>query len=236
MKTALVTGAGSGLGAEIAVRLSELGFDVGVHFHSSREAAERVCERIESNGQRAFLLQANLGREAEVQKVRTEFEAEFSSLDLLVNNAGVYLAQDFYDQTEDDWFTELNSTATAVYFTTRALLPMLRQAKGRIINIGDGVCDHPGARTKSPAYHIGKTGVWILTRSIAKAEAEHGVAVNMISPGLLETSVGLDSEAAVPAGRFGKFDDISAALEFLAVHSTAYLTGSNLVIGGGWNL
>lgn len=236
MKTALVTGAGRGLGAAMAVRLSELGFDVGVHFHSSRESAERVCEQIEANGRRAALFQADLSRDAEARNLAAEFEAEFSTLDLLVNNAGVYLAKDFPDLSEEDWFAEFNSTATAVFFTTRALLPMLRTSKGRIVNIGDGSCDRPGARTKSPAYHIGKTGVWILTRSLARAEAEHGVAVNMISPGLLETSIGLESEDVVPAGRFGQFEDIFAALEFLATKSTPFLTGSNLVVGGGWNL
>jgi 3-oxoacyl-[acyl-carrier protein] reductase len=105
-----------------------------------------------------------------------------------------------------------------------------------VINIGDGACDRPGARTMAPAYHIGKTGVYILTRSFAQAEAAHGVAVNLVSPGLLETSVGLGSPTQVPAGRFGNFEDIFAAVDFLINIETPYVTGSNLIAGGGWNL
>ena len=89
------------------------------------------------------------------------------------------------------------------------------------------------------SYHIGKTGAWMLTRSFAKAEAEHGVAVNMVSPGLLENSVGLKENAEgddIPAGRYGTFGDVAEALGFLANAESTYLTGSNLAVGGGWNL
>ena len=88
-------------------------------------------------------------------------------------------------------------------------------------------------------YHIGKTGVWMLTRSFAKSLAGDGVAVNMVSPGLLDSSVGLagDAEAdGVPAGRYGTFDDVSAAVKFLATTDNTYLTGANLTVGGAWNL
>jgi len=168
--------------------------------------------------------------------MRDAIQAQLGPVTLLINNAGVYHETPFLELTEAQWFAELNSTATAVYFTTRAFIPMLRETRGRVINLGDGACDRPGARTMAPAYHIGKTGVYILTRSFAQSEAPHGVAVNMISPGLLETSVGLGSPDEVPAGRFGTFHDILAAVDFLIATDTSYLTGSNLIVGGGWNL
>ncbi len=233
---ALVTGGGSGLGAGLCRHLARSGWNVAIHYHSSRASAELVLRDIESAGQEGMLLPADLGREAEVTQLLAEFSSRFGHLELLINNAGVYHEKGFADLTEADWFTEFNSTATAVYFTTRACLPLLRASRGRVINIGDSACDRPGARTMAPAYHIGKTGVYILTRSFAKAEASHGVAVNLLSPGLLETSVGLGEPDEVPAGRFGTFEDIFAAVDFLTNVDTPYLTGSHLIAGGGWNL
>ena len=235
-KTALVTGGGSGLGAAICEHLAEIGYDVAIHYHTSHESAESVSQKVENLGRRSRIFQANLAHETEIQTMLEHYLETWDNLDLLINNAGVYHEKPFADLTAAEWHTELNSTATAVYFTTRTFLPLLRKTQGRVINIGDGACDRPGARSMAPAYHIGKTGVYILTRSFAQAEAEHGVAVNMVSPGLLETSVGLDSPDEVPAGRFGTFDDIFAAIDFLASADTPYITGSNLIVGGGWNL
>lgn len=232
----LVTGGGSGLGAAISRHLARSGWDVAIHYHSSVDSAQQVCREVESVGHKGILLQADLGREAEVSRMLTEFSQHFSHLELLINNAGVYHEKEFANLSEAEWFSEFNSTATAVYFTTRTFLPLLRASRGRVINIGDGACDRPGARSMAPAYHIGKTGVYILTRSFAQSEAPHGVAVNLLSPGLLETSVGLGTPDAVPAGRFGTFEDVFLALDFLANVDTPYLTGSHLIAGGGWNL
>ncbi len=233
---ALVTGGGSGLGAGLCRHLAAAGYDVAVHYHASAKGAEAVAADVRESGREALVVQADLGRESEVSVMRERVESAFEGLDLLINNAGVYHERDFLELTEDEWMAELHSTATAVYFTTRAFLPLLRARQGRVINVGDGACDRPGARTMAPAYHIGKTGVYILTRSFAQREAPNGVAVNMVSPGLLETSVGLEDEAPAPAGRFGTFEDIFAAVDFLAGVETRYLTGSNLIVGGGWNL
>ncbi|MBU6303556.1 MAG: SDR family NAD(P)-dependent oxidoreductase [Verrucomicrobia bacterium] len=233
---ALVTGGGSGLGAGLCRHLARSGWNVAIHYHSSRASAEGVLREVASTGREAMLLQADLGREPDVLRLVADFSSRFGHLELLINNAGVYHAKAFGDLTEAEWFSEFNSTATAVYFTTRACLPLLRASRGRIINIGDGACDRPGARSMAPAYHIGKTGVYILTRSFAQAEAPHGVAVNLLSPGLLETSVGLGHPQEVPAGRFGTFEDLFAAVDFLTNVDTPYLTGSHLIAGGGWNL
>lgn len=237
-KVALVTGSGSGLGARLALHLAARGYALAVHFHQSEAGALAVRKQIQALGRSAELFQADLTREAGALALAAGVAEAFGRLDLLVNNAGVYLATELLETTEAEWFRELNSTATAVYFTTRALLPLLRAARGRVVNLGDGACDRPGARVQSPGYHIGKTGVYILTRSFARSEAAHGVPVNLLSPGLLETSVGLTSPEAdaVPARRFGTSHDLLSALDFLAEEASPYLTGSNLIVGGGWNL
>jgi len=238
---AVVTGAGGGLGRALAVDLAAEGFSVLVHYHSSADGAGQTVDRIRRAGGGAEIVQADLSSEQGAIALAIAARSHFGRVDVLVNNSGAYAAKDLQSLSEVDWFSGINSTATATFFTTRALLPELKKASrgGRVINIGDGSCDRPGARQLAMGYHIGKTGVWMLTQSFAKSVAGDGVAVNMVSPGLLESSVGLKGNApadGVPAGRYGTFADISSAVRFLATTDNTYLTGANLTVGGGWNL
>lgn len=234
---ALVTGAGRGLGGAIAFSLAEAGFDVVVHYHRSEGGAQEVASRIRELGRRASVVAADLSVAADAERVRSVVEAGFGRLDVLVNNAGVYVGKHGLELSDGEWREGLDTTVTQTFFTTRALLPLLRASgRGRVVNIGDSGADRPGARDFAWSYHIGKTGVWILTRSLAAEEAMHGVAVNMVSPGFLENSVGSPGERGIPAGRKGAFDDVTGAVLYLASEASGYVTGSNVVVGGGWNL
>jgi len=234
---ALVTGAGTGLGRALALALARDGFDIALHYRSSETEALQTLEDIFARGRAAELFQADLAHEADALDLAESIRARFGRLDLLVNNAGVYHERPGLDLSEAEWFEGLNATVTQTYFTTRALLPLLRESELKcVVNIGDSSCDRPGARTLAWSYHIGKTGVWMLTRSFAAAEAVHGIAVNMVSPGFLEASVGELDPADIPAGRVGTYHDIYQAVRFLALDAPDYLTGSNLVVSGGWNL
>ncbi len=234
---ALVTGAGCGLGGAIAFALADAGFDVVVHFHRSESGALDVAARIRELGRRALVVGADLSVAEGVERVRCEVESGFGRLDVLVNNAGVYVGKHGLELSDAEWREGLDTTVTQTFLTTRALLPFLRRSgRGRIVNIGDSGADRPGARDLAWSYHIGKTGVWILTRSLAAEEAAHGIAANMVSPGFLENSVGSPGERGIPAGRKGAFDDVTGAVLYLACEASAYVTGSNVVVGGGWNL
>lgn len=234
---ALVTGASSGLGAALAVALARDGFDIAVHYRANQAGALQSMETIFTHGSKGEVFQADLRRESEALELAESVKNRFGQVDLLINNVGVYCERHGLELSEAEWFEGLDSTVTQTFFTTRAMLPLLR-AGGlkRVVNIGDSSCDRPGARDLAWSYHIGKTGVWMLTRSFAAAEASNGVAVNMISPGFLMNSVGLPDPAHIPAKRLGSFDDIYQAVRFLALDSPSYLTGSNLVVSGGWNL
>jgi NAD(P)-dependent dehydrogenase (short-subunit alcohol dehydrogenase family) len=233
----LVTGAGTGLGSGLVRAFAGDGFDVVVHYRSSEDGARKAAREAETLGARACRMRADLRIEAEAVRMAEEVRERFGRLDVLVNNAGVYHEIHGLELSAEQWSEGLHSTVTQTFLTTRALLPLLRSsALRRVINIGDSSCDRPGARDLAWSYHIGKTGVWILTRSLAASEAQYGIAVNMVSPGFLENSVGgLDSHE-VPMGRLGTFEDVYAAVRFLALEAPAYLTGSNLMVGGGWNL
>jgi 3-oxoacyl-[acyl-carrier protein] reductase len=236
-RVALVTGAGRGLGKALALSLAKDGFSLAVHYRTSKEQAQETVALIQESGVKAELFQANLAQETDVQNLAGQIKSRLGRLDLLVNNAGLYQEAHGLELSEDQWFEGLNSTVTQTFFTTRAMLPLLRASElKRVINIGDSSCDRPGARDLAWSYHIGKTGVWMLTRSFAASEASHGIAVNMVSPGFLDNSLGALKEEEVPAGRFGNFSDIYVALRFLALEAPSYMSGSNLVVSGGWNL
>jgi NAD(P)-dependent dehydrogenase (short-subunit alcohol dehydrogenase family) len=233
----LVTGAGRGLGTGLAVKLAEAGWTVALHCHRSRTGAQAAARKISARGGRAEVFPGDLRREKDCRHVAVQVKKAFGRLDALVNNSGVYHSRSLSALTEEQWRDGIETTASAVFFLTRAVLPLLRKSKrGRVVNIGDSSCDRPTARDLAMSYHIGKTGVLMLTRSFARAEARHGVTVNMVSPGWLENSQDLPEPADLPMGRWGTVEDIWHGVEFFLREDTGYVSGSNLLVSGGWNL
>ncbi len=228
-----VSGSGHGLGAYLAESFSKKGYGVILHYRSRKSEAIALGRRLKA----LAVFQGDLGVESKAQAIALEIRKRFGVLDCLVNNAGVYSPKRLVDLSSQEWWEGLNSTASSTFFMTKALLPLIRGSKnGRIINIGDSSCDRLGARDLAMSYHIGKTGVLMLTKSFAQSEGGDGVTVNMVSPGWLENSVGKLSKKEIPAGRYGKFEDIWNAVEFLIKPESNYVNGSNVVVGGGWNL
>jgi 3-oxoacyl-[acyl-carrier protein] reductase len=225
------------LGRALVRFLARDGFDVVVHYHRSARAAAESAADAETLGAQTLCVGADLSREEEALTMAEQVRERFGVLDVLLNNAGVYQETRGLELTAAQWMEGLNTTVTQTFFTTRSLLSLLRAGTlRRVINLGDSSCDRPGARDLAWSYHIGKTGVWMLTRSFSVSEAPHGIAVNMVSPGFLDNSLGALSPQEVPAGRLGTFEDVYAAVRFLALEAPVYITGSNLMVGGGWNL
>lgn len=240
MNTALVTGSGTGLGAALAQRLAANGYAVAVHYRTSRAGAAKVVAAIKKSGGRARAFSGRIdSQRGAASLLRQVTTWSGGGLDVVINNAGAYVGGRVEKLSEADWFAGFNSTASAAFFTTQAALPALRKSRhpggARLINLGDANCEHLTARTLALGYHIGKTGVLLLTRSIAQAEAKHGITCNMVSPGFLETSVGLPPLSEIPANRYGTFDDIWNAVEFLLRPESSYVNGTNLLVTGAWS-
>jgi 3-oxoacyl-[acyl-carrier protein] reductase len=234
---ALVTGAGTGLGSALAEKLAAAGYAVALVYRNSKEGVLRRQQSIRDHGGTSFVFRADLAKESEAQALARSVQETWGRLDVVVNCSGNYSGGSLSTLTETEWNDGLDSTIHAAFHLTRATLPLLRASgHGRLIHLGDSSCDRPTARDMALGYHIGKTGVLMLVRSVAAEEARHGVTVNMVSPGWLENSVDLPPAESLPAGRYGTFDDIWNAVEFLLKPESGYLTGSNLVVSGGWNL
>lgn len=232
----LVTGSARGVGKSIALRLGRAGNEVVVHYRSSREQAEQVVLEIEGSGGTAHLVSGDVTRPDEVETMATSVGEAVGGLDALINNVGGFILKDFDDLTVEDWDAQIASTVSATYYVSRAMLPMLREGGGRIVNISDSGADRLSARPRNLPYYVGKTGILIVTKTMAVTEAPYQVTVNAIMPGVIENSDPLPDPSRIPAGRHGTFDDIAAAVDFLLAERSGYITGSFIQVGGGWNL
>ena len=232
----LVTGSARGLGRHIALRLGLDGHEVVVHYRSSRRDAESAVSLVREAGGRAHSVRADVTIPGEVQAMAELIRTEVGGLDALVNNVGQFIVKSLDDLTVEEWDAQIASTVSATFYVSKAMLPMLRQRGGRIINISDSGADRLSARPRTLPYYVGKTGILMLTKTMAVTEAQYGITVNAILPGILENSEPRPPLARIPARRYGSFDDVGDAIRFLIGEGSDYVSGSFIQVGGGWNL
>lgn len=235
-RVALVTGSSRGLGRRIALCLAGAAKGVAVHYLRGKKEAADVVASIEKKGVRSRAFQADLMRENEAKDLVRGVVGEFGRIDILINNFGPILVKHWNVLTPKEWEDIFRSNLLSSFFCLREALQDMRRRKwGRIINIGYSQVEQLSAFQTIVPYAVAKTGLLILTRSVAASEAASGITVNMVSPGLMEEGV-LPSGAKVPAGRLGKFEDVSSAVLFLCSEEAAYITGINLAVAGAWKL
>lgn len=242
-KRILITGVGRwpgdgkpGLGASLAYYLADQGHTIVINYRSDQASATRLARTIRERSGTALPVKADVTDPHQVELLAETIQAELGGLDVLINNAGRFVFKDYRRLTIDEWEDQLASTASATFYVSQAMLPMLRRQAGRIINISDAGADRITARPRTLPYHIGKMGVLMITKTMARAEAEHGVTVNALLPGVLDNSEPLPPAADIPAGRHGTAEDILAAVNYLLSDQAGYTTGSFIQVGGGWNL
>ena len=232
----MVTGASRGLGAFLATELSRKGYAVVLHYRSGRSHALRLVQTIRRQGGIADSLSADLTEPAQVETLFRKVRQKFGHLDVLINNAGTYRPVPLLRSRAGDWLQGFSSTATATFLCTQTALPHFPKSGGRIINVGDSACEKLSARKMAPGYHVGKIGVLLLTRSFAVQLIRRQITVNCISPGYLENSIDLPPAHSLPGGRAVRFGEVFSAIRYLLSPEADQVTGTNLVISGGWNL
>lgn len=250
-EVALITGAGQGIGAAIAIRLAQDGFDVVVaDLHA--EPAERVAERIREQGGRALALAADVSNAGARQRMFDLAIERYGRLDVLVNNAGVQIAAHPLDVDERHWDAVMDVNAKAVFFCCQiALRQMAARRSGRIVNIASAA-GKAASTYLHPVYNISKAAVIALTKTFAHAHAADGIRVNCVCPGVIETPMQdlVDGEFArltgrapetirterlgrVPFGRVGQPEEVAAVVAFLAGPDSGYMTGQAVNVTGG---
>jgi 3-oxoacyl-[acyl-carrier protein] reductase len=235
-RIALVTGSSRGLGRNIALRLADDLAGVAVHFKSAQKEAENVVGDIGAKGKLSGSFQADLIQEDQARTLIQEVENRFGRIDILVNNVGPILEKPWDQLSSEDWDFMWRGNLGSAYHCMKAVLPGMKKRKwGRIINLGFSRVEQLVAYRDIVPYAAAKTGLLILTRSVAASVASDGITVNMVSPGLLEGGV-LPKNQNIPAGRLGTFDDVSSAVKFLVSEHADYITGTNLIVSGGWKI
>ena len=236
---ALVTGASRGIGRAIAERLARDGYTVLLNYHSNTAAAEAAKAAIEAWGGKAELLPFDVadGKGAETALTAWEQTHEGEHISVLVNNAGIRRDGLLVFMGEDDWHDVMRTTTEAFYYITRHVLPaMLRARNGRIVNITSvsGVSGLPGQAN----YSAAKAALIGATKALSKEIASRKVTVNAVAPGFITTDMTADIDEAemkktIPAGRFGKPEEVAALVSFLCSDEAAYITGQVINIAGG---
>jgi 3-oxoacyl-[acyl-carrier protein] reductase len=243
-RVALVTGAGRGFGRAIALAFGREGADVAVNFRASAAAADEVVKELRGLGRRAVAVAGDVAREADVERlVKTSLEA-LGRLDVLVNNAGVMTRGAFAETPVKDYEEMFAINVTGTLLCARAALPaMIAQGRGRVINLSSQLARFGVGRGGFAAYAATKGAVEAFTRALAHEVGEHGITVNAISPGGIDTDM---SRAVMtpeyrarrmkelPLKRFGAVEDVAACAVFLASDGAGYLTGQVLQPNGGW--
>jgi 3-oxoacyl-[acyl-carrier protein] reductase len=236
-RTILITGSAKRLGAGLAKGLARDGHRIAVHFRTSKHEAEEVRQSILEAGGDGRVFGNPLADLADGERLVRDVVEQWGSLDTLINNAGAFPHKHFEELSQEDWETGIASSAGAAFFATRGALAWLRASgRGRIINIGDSMSDRIGLADPGMSYYVGKAGLCLMTRTLAATEARHKITVNMVSPGVLDDSLCKTPLAEMPLGRYGTYEDVLRPIRFLLEEGSETLTGSNLQVGGGWNL
>lgn len=239
-KTAVVTGANTGIGQGIAIALAQAGANIAL---VGRSDANETAEKVEALGRKAAIIRADLSSIEPCEAVIAEAVEKLGGVDILVNNAGIIRRNDALDFTEDDWDSVMDTNIKSLFFLCQAAAKvMVENGGGKIINIASMLTFQGGIRVAS--YTASKSGVGGLTKLLANEWAGKGINVNAIAPGYIATNNTAALQAdekrnseilgRIPAGRWGDPADLGGAAVFLASDAAKYVQGHVLAVDGGW--
>ena len=242
-KTALVTGAGRGIGKAIAIALAKEGMNVVVNYNGSADKAEETAAAIRELGVKAKTVKCNVADFDECKKMIDEVIAEFGRIDVLVNNAGITRDGLLMKMSEDDFDSVININLKGAFNTIKHISKyLLKQKSGKIINISSvsGILGNAGQAN----YSASKAGIIGLTKSTARELASRGITCNAIAPGFVETDMTSamneqvieKSIEMIPLKRIGKAEEIAYMAAFLASEKADYITGQVFAVDGGMTI
>lgn len=238
-RVAIVTGSGKGIGRAIAERLARDGYRVVVNYKRDAASAHEALTAVQASAPESIVLQADVATPQGARELIEQTHSRFGRLDVLVNNAGPFLVKPVFETTIEEWQEIIDGNLSSAFYCIKAALPIMRAQKhGHIINIGSLNAENARGAPTTVAYNVAKTGLVVLSKSVARSEARHGIRCNIINPGFIETYATTDSDkrelpSIIPLGALGKVEDISNLVAYLLSEQANYLTGSVINVHGG---
>lgn len=243
-RVAVITGASSGLGLQMAFGFAKQGADLAI-LARRYDRLEKIAEEIRALGVRCLPIKCDVTDTESVNRAAKEVIKYYGKVDILVNNAGSSRNAGVLNMTDEDWNFTLDTDLTGVFKVTRAFAKhMVEKQYGRIINIASIYGQVGNTAMDTVAYHSSKGGVINFTRAVAAELAKYNITCNTLSPGYFETELTADTlrtkefteyiKATVPLGRYGREGELNAAAIFLASDEASYVTGQNIKVDGGY--
>ena len=241
-RVALITGGARGIGRAIALSLAEGGWSIAVCYRTSKDDGEKTQTEIQERGGKCLVLQCDVSDSKAAEDLIKQVEKEWGQVDALINCAGPYHRVNLLEETVEGWHSMFDNNLHPNFYLSRLVAPGMKERKwGRIISFSMANADRQSAQPQVTAHYIAKVGVLVLTRSLARLLAPHGITVNAISPGFINSGSAPEAElelmkTKIPAGYIGGTDDAVSVVRFLLSEEAKYVNGANIHLSGAWGV
>ena len=241
-RVALITGGAKGIGRGIALDLAAQQWKGAICYRTSEAEAQKNALAITERGGQALAIRCDVSDPVAAKNLVAQVEQKWGQIDVLINGAGPYHRVNLFEETVEGWNEMFAGNLHPIFYLAKAVAPGMKTRKsGRIINFSMANADQMISQPDVTAHYIAKAGVLILTRTLAKLLAPHGITVNAISPGFIDSGSAPPEELAgmtkrIPAGYIGTVDDTVAAVRYLLSEDARYVNGANIQISGAWGI
>jgi 3-oxoacyl-[acyl-carrier protein] reductase len=241
-QVALITGGAKGIGRGIALDLAAQHWKIAFCYRTSEAEAQKTALAITERGAQALAIRCDVSDPVAAKAMVSQVESKWGRIDALINSAGPYHRINLLEETVKGWNEMFDGNLHPIFYLAQAVAPGMKARKfGRIINFSMANADQMISQPDVTAHYIAKAGVLILTRTLAKLLAPHGITVNAVSPGFIDSGSAPPEELAgmtkrIPAGYIGTVDDTVAAVRYLLSDEARYVNGANIQISGAWGI
>jgi 3-oxoacyl-[acyl-carrier protein] reductase len=242
LKVALITGGARGIGRAVALDLAARGWSVAICYRTSAKEANEVADAVKAQGVDGSASQCDVSDPHAAVAWVQRIHQDWGRIDALINGAGPYHRVPLLEETNEGWHSMFDNNLHPVFYLSKAVIPMMKERNwGRIICFSMANAEQVIAQPQLTAHYITKVGLLVLARSLARLAAPHGITVNAISPGFIDSGSAPKEELAaatkrIPAGYVGSVQDAAATVRFLLSDEARYVNGANIQLSGGWGV